>query len=233
MLTDENAPARLLVVLPTLTTQGAYNRGLVNQELSRSLYSGWDGKQYADSKRATAFSLRSPCEPSLCARWTFAPSISLIEFLESRGVPVVYTTDWAIADNHAMLLGYPAVTFNFHPEYIPVDAFQGAMNAAQAGIHFLIFMANEFYWRVEIDGKDGEPVMICDRGKRSNQWRCQTDELGLSLSEQRLFYSSYPEEGEAWGERWHPLVVAEGTGPEVPRDAFDLQHWIFQDTGFQ
>ena len=233
VLQDQEAPARLLVVLPFLTTQGAYNRDILNREHSKSLYTGWLDGKYAPAEKAAAVSLVRPCEPSKCSRRTWVYSAPLIHFLESRGVPVVYTTDWAIYRDPSILTRYPAVLWNYHPEYIPWNVYEATLKAVERGVHLLSFMANGFYWRVEIKkDQKGQEIMICDRSNQNHLWRRQRKPGYGSLAEQRLFYSMYPDEKGAWGGAKMPLLLNPAKGSQQSgADAMD--HWIFQGSNFE
>lgn len=230
---DQTLPAKVLVVMPSLTQPVAYNYALGGRDTSASAYKGWDGTAYVQSKRARAFAVQQPLDNN--SSWTYLANIQgAVQYLERNGIPVAYTTDLGLWRHPELAVAYSTLIFPFHPEYIPPAVYAAVEKAIASGVHIVSWFSNGFYWKVEIgETSDGDTVLTINKDGDRDLWRRQHDGTGQLMSEQRLFGAKYPNRKGAWGGPITPLIIAPRSSSASEPSAKLLEHWIFANAGFQ
>ncbi len=77
-------------------------------------------------------------------------AISLVQFLEEKGIAVDQIADTDLNNNPSILTHYSGVIFSGHPEYMTNNIFKSILAARNNGINLAFLGSNTAYWQVRL-----------------------------------------------------------------------------------
>ena len=77
-------------------------------------------------------------------------AISLVQFLEEKGIAVDQIADTDLNNNPSILSHYSGVIFSGHPEYMTNNIFKSIIAARNNGINLAFLGSNTAYWQVRL-----------------------------------------------------------------------------------
>lgn len=140
---DDNRTTDILYNVPVATWE-AYNKWG-----GQSLYFG-SADLHSDT-RAYKVSLNRPYLDNCGSSVALTFDSSVIQFLESQGYNVKYTTDMQMNNSNTLLNNVKVFLTDFHDEYWSYNMEQNLVNGLNTGKSFAFLSANNLYWQTRIE----------------------------------------------------------------------------------